>query len=107
MSAILPGSGQIYIERYKDATSTFVLNSLFIAGAWIAFEGDNPALGAILTIFELGWYKGNIYGAVSRAHKYNRKIDEDIFRKSIGNFGLYEREVRPTPSMKVMLKFYF
>jgi hypothetical protein len=29
-------------------------------------------VGGILTFFELGWYSGNIYSAVSGAHKYNR-----------------------------------
>ena len=107
MSALLPGSGQVYNERYKDASSSFVLNALFIAGAWIAFDDGNPALGALLTIFAIGWYKGNIYSAVNGAHKYNKKIDEDIFKKSIENFGLYEEEVRTTPRMKISFRFYF
>jgi tetratricopeptide (TPR) repeat protein len=107
MSALLPGSGQVYNERYKDAASSFILNGLFIGGAYIAFDNDNFPLGAILTIFSVGWYKGNIYGAVNGAHKYNRKIEEDIFKKSIENFGLYEEEVRNMPSMKIIFKFYF
>jgi len=107
MSAILPGSGQCYNERYKDGLISFILNSLFIFGAYKAFENDNPAAGAIMTIFEMGWYTGNVYSAVNGAYKYNRKIDEDIFKKSIENFGLLEYPVKKTPTITIMFRFRF
>ena len=107
MSAVLPGSGQVYNGRYQDALGAFALNALVISGAWLAFDDDNPALGLVCSIFALGWYKGNIYGAVNGAHKYNRKIDEDIFRNSVQNFGLYDRNVSTNPSIKVYFRFYF
>lgn len=107
MSAILPGSGQFYNERYKDGVCSFVLNALFILGAYKAFDNDNCAVGGILTIFEVGWYTGNIYSAISGAHKYNRKIDDDIFKRSLQNFDLIENEIRKTPNMFIMFRFYF
>ena len=107
MSAILPGSGQFYNERYKDGIYSFILNALFTWGAYKSFENDNPAVGGILSIFEIGWYTGNIYSAASGSHKYNRKIDEDIFKKSIENFELLEHEIRKTPDISIIFRFYF
>ena len=54
MSAILLGSGQFYSERYKDGVCSFILNALFILGAYTAFDDENYATGSILTIFEIG-----------------------------------------------------
>lgn len=88
LSAIVPGSGQLYDGRYKDAFSSFILNALFIAGAYTAFKHDNYALGGAVTLFEMGWYTGNINGAVSAAYKYNRSIDDDVTRRLIKLLGL-------------------
>jgi len=107
MSAVLPGSGQFYNERYKDGIVSFLLNSLFILGAYKAYDNDNYAVGGILTVFEAGWYTGNIYSAVNGAYKYNRKVDEDIFKQSLQNFDLIENEIRSTPNMSIMFRFYF
>jgi hypothetical protein len=38
-----------------------------------SFQHKNYVVGGILTFFELGWYSGNIYSAVSSAHKYNQR----------------------------------
>ena len=43
-----------------------------IYAAYEAFDHDLDAIGGIITFFELGFYSGNIYSAVSSAHKYNR-----------------------------------
>ena len=72
LAALLPGAGHLYVERYRDAAISLVLNGAFIWGTVEAFEHGNYVLGGILTFFELGWYSGNIYSAVSSAHKYNR-----------------------------------
>lgn len=73
MSAVLPGAGQLYIERPRDATVSFLLNGLFIWATAEQFRKDNHVTGGILLFFETGWYVGNIYNAVGGAHKYNRR----------------------------------
>ncbi len=73
LAAVLPGAGHLYCERYRDAAIAFLLNGAFIWGIVESFEHDNYVVGGILTFFELGWYSGNIYSAVSSAHKYNQK----------------------------------
>jgi tetratricopeptide (TPR) repeat protein len=88
LSAIIPGSGQLYLGRKQDALVAFLLNGAFIAGAMESFRKDEDATGAILLFFEAGWYAGNIYGATSGAHKYNRKIKEDFIYKLERDYSL-------------------
>ncbi len=77
LAAALPGAGHLYCERYRDASIAFLLNGAFIWGMVESFEHNNYVVGGILTFFELGWYSGNIYSAVSSAHKYNKKKKQE------------------------------
>ena len=70
--SIIPGAGHLYCERYQDALISFLLNGALIFGAYEAFDQDLNAIGGLLTVIELGLYTGNIYSAVSSAHKYNQ-----------------------------------
>ena len=71
--SVIPGGGYLYCERYQDALIAFLINGAFIYAAYESFDGDNPALGGLLAFVGVGFYAGNIYGAVTSAHKYNRK----------------------------------
>ncbi|MBW1740279.1 MAG: tetratricopeptide repeat protein [Deltaproteobacteria bacterium] len=70
--AVVPGAGHLYCERYRDALASFLVNGALIFAAYEAFDHDQNALGGIITFVEVGFYSGNIYSAVSSAHKYNR-----------------------------------
>jgi tetratricopeptide (TPR) repeat protein len=107
LSALLPGSGQFYNERYQDGVYSFFLNALFILAAYKAYDSDNQGLGAILTLFEIGWYTGGIYGAVGGAHKYNRQVDEDHFRSGIQRLNLRENEIGRPGGVSVMFTYPF
>jgi tetratricopeptide (TPR) repeat protein len=72
LSAILPGAGQLYTERPKQAGIAFALNAAFIYGAIEAWDNENYAVAGILSLFEIGWYVFNIYNAMTNAHKINR-----------------------------------
>lgn len=72
LSALVPGAGQLYIGRPRDAGVSFLINGGMIALAAVAFHNDEPVAGSIVSLVELSWYTGNIYGAVNGAHKYNR-----------------------------------
>jgi len=80
LAVVLPGAGHFYVERYKDALVAFLLNGAFIWGAVELFQHNNPVAGSIVTFFELGWYSGNIYSAVSSAHKYNKRAKNEFMR---------------------------
>jgi tetratricopeptide (TPR) repeat protein len=81
LAAILPGAGHLYTERPRDAAVSFLLNAAFIAAAVQLFRHENEIAGGIAAFFELGWYSGNIYSAVSSAHKYNENIKTDFIHK--------------------------
>ncbi len=69
--SVLPGAGHLYCERPRDALISFILNGAMIFAAYEAFDNDLYGVGGIISFLELGFYSGNIYSAISSAHKYN------------------------------------
>lgn len=93
--SIIPGAGQLYCNRYEDALIAFLLNVGLIWAASDAFDQDQPALGGLLSFIGLGFYFGNIYGAVGDAHKYNRNRQGEY----VDRLKPYQvREVAPPPT---------
>jgi outer membrane protein assembly factor BamD (BamD/ComL family) len=84
LSAVVPGLGQLYAGHKQDALVALLLNGAFIWGTIESFRHDNDVAGGILLFFELGWYGGNIYSAVSSTHKYNKKLEDD-FREELNS----------------------
>lgn len=80
-SAVVPGSGQLYANRKRDALVAFLLNSTFILGAIESFNHGSPIVGGILVFFEAGWYAGNLFNAVSDVHKYNQKQTDNFLEE--------------------------
>jgi hypothetical protein len=78
--AILPGAGHLYTERYQDALIAFLANSALFVAAYASFDNGNDVVGGLLTLIGLGFYSGNIYSAVSSAHKFNRRQTEQSIR---------------------------
>ena len=83
--SIIPGAGYLYCERYQDALIAFLLNGGLILAAYESFDDNNNALGAVIAFVEFGFYAGNIYGAVTSAHKYNRKQTGQFIEKLKNN----------------------
>jgi tetratricopeptide (TPR) repeat protein len=71
--SIIPGAGQFYCNRYEDALIAFAVNLGLFWAAHDAFDEDQYALGGMLAFIGMGFYAGNIYGAVGDAHKFNQK----------------------------------
>jgi tetratricopeptide (TPR) repeat protein len=107
MLSIIPGGGYLYCERYQDALIAFLVNGGLIYAAYEAFDHDMIALGGVIAFVEVGFYSGNIYGAVSSAHKYNQRQDRtfiDRLRKSVK----INLSTRPAvQGMELALKFRF
>lgn len=76
LAAIVPGSGHLYLGRNRDAFAAFLLNGLFIWGIAESVNKEETGLVVLLSLFELGWYAGNIYSAVNSAHKHNRHLKD-------------------------------
>ncbi len=70
--SIIPGAGQLYCNRYEDALIALLVNVGLFWSAYDAFDQEQYGLGSLLTFVGIGFYAGNIYGAVSDAHKYNQ-----------------------------------
>lgn len=106
MSAILPGAGQIYIERPRDATVSFLLNGAFIWATAEQFRKHNNVTGGILLFFEAGWYVGNIYNAVGGAHKYNRRAAKGYLDGMEDRYSVtYSRDLEGTHVLALTVRF--
>jgi hypothetical protein len=82
--SILPGAGQLYCERYQDSIIAFLLNAGLGIAAYESFDDKNYALGGLISFVGLGFYAGNIYGAVSSAHKYNKESNQNFIKELKG-----------------------
>ena len=72
MSALIPGSGQIYSGRVSDGIRHLLFNSVMIL-ATISFARGEHVPAAILTgALELPFYTGNIRGAAASARRFDR-----------------------------------
>jgi outer membrane protein assembly factor BamD (BamD/ComL family) len=107
MAAVLPGAGHLYTERYRDALVAFLLNGAFIFAAIELFRNDHHVAGGIVTFFEIGLYTGNIYSAVSSAHKYNRRVRDDYLRKLKDENPISLRSDPNTSAKYVMYNFRY
>jgi len=95
--SIVPGAGQLYCGRYRDALTALAVNAGLIWAAWEAFDNDLPALGGVITFVEFGFYAGNIYGAVGSARKYNRTRIES-FKNNLNRHRVSVLSLAPTPA---------
>lgn len=105
LAAVLPGAGHLYAERPRDALVAFLLNGAFIWGSIELFQHDNYVAGGIFAFFELGWYTGNIYSAVSSVYKYNRDKENDLIQKLKDNFSLALHLEGGSPSIIISHRF--
>jgi len=88
LSAYLPGAGQLYVGRKRDALVAFLINQGFIVGGVASIFSGNIFLGVTLLALEAGWYSGNIYSALNGAYKHNRWTREDFVAALNLKYGL-------------------
>ena len=67
MSALLPGSGQLYVGRPGDALAAFSINAVLIGGTVLAARRDQDAAAIAIGFVASGFWFGNIYGAANGA----------------------------------------
>lgn len=70
--SVIPGLGQVYCGRYRDALIALLVNGALAAAAVEAFDNGGEVLGGVIGLVELGFYAGNIHGAANSARKHNR-----------------------------------
>jgi len=104
-SAILPGAGQLYTGRPRQAGMAFALNAAFIYGAVEAWDNENYAVAGILSLFEIGWYGGNIYNAINNAHKFNLRQKNQFLERFQQQFGLSLGWQQGNPQLQALFHF--
>lgn len=107
LSAVLPGAGQLYVGRPRDAAVSFLVNGVTIAGMLAAFHNDEEVLGGLFALLETSWYFGNIYNASSGAHKHNARQRNALFEQFEVNCGLLSDQQNGTllPGVGVKVRF--
>jgi hypothetical protein len=79
--SIVPGLGHVYLGRKKDAFVAFLITGATALAAWECFDEGQEALGGLVILAGSGFYGGSMYGAVSGAHKHNRRVREGFARR--------------------------
>jgi hypothetical protein len=80
LSGVLPGAGHIYAGAYKDGILAFLVNGALIGGAYEAFDKEVYVAGGLVSLVGLGFYSGNIYGAVNSAYHTNKEHLNGLLR---------------------------
>jgi len=75
MSAIIPGSGKMYVGEWGDGITALLATSLFAFLAYDNFSADHTTRAWIFTGLGAFFYAGNIYGSVASAQIFNARID--------------------------------
>jgi TM2 domain-containing membrane protein YozV len=75
LSAIIPGSGKMYVGEWGDGITALVVTSLFAFLAYDNFRADHNTRAWIFTGLSAFFYAGNIYGSISSAQIFNARID--------------------------------
>ncbi len=105
LSAILPGAGQLYTERPRQTAVAFALNAAFIYAAVEAWNNENYAVSGIVSLFEIGWYGGNIYNAMNNAQKYNRRQKHEFLERFQRKFGISLGWQQDHPQLQALYRF--
>jgi len=74
-SALIPGSGKIYISEIGDGITAFIASSLFAFLSYDNFRANHNFRGWLFSGIGFFFYAGNIYGSVAAAQIYNAKVD--------------------------------
>jgi TM2 domain-containing membrane protein YozV len=75
LSAVIPGSGKMYVGEWGDGITSLLLTGLFAFLAYDNFKADHSTRAWIFTGLGAFFYAGNIYGSVAAAQIFNARID--------------------------------
>jgi TM2 domain-containing membrane protein YozV len=75
LSAVIPGSGKMYVGEWGDGITALLVTGLFAFLAYDNFQADHTARAWIFTGLGAFFYAGNIYGSVASAQIFNARID--------------------------------
>lgn len=73
-SSVLPGSGLFYSGEYQKGIVSFLINTLFITGAYSYWSQQNYGIAGILMFFEIGWYFGGKNASIEAVENHNSML---------------------------------
>lgn len=85
LSAIVPGSGKMYVGEWGDGITALLATGLLAFLAYDNFRADHTARAWIFTGLGAFFYAGNIYGSIASAQIFNARIDFE-FNDGLGLF---------------------
>jgi TM2 domain-containing membrane protein YozV len=74
-SAVIPGSGKMYVGEWGDGITALLVTGLFAFLAYDNFRAGHNTRAWIFTGLGAFFYTGNIYGSVAAAQIFNARID--------------------------------
>jgi TM2 domain-containing membrane protein YozV len=75
LSAVIPGSGKMYMGEWGDGITALLATGLLAFLAYDNFRADHTTRAWIFTGLGAFFYAGNIYGSVAAAQIFNARID--------------------------------
>ena len=95
MSAIIPGSGKVYVGEVSDGIVAFLVTGIFVFLAYDNFQANHTTRAWIFTGLAALFYGGNIYGSVAAAQVHNAKITFE-FNESLNIYLQKNNHFSPT-----------
>ena len=89
MSAIIPGSGQVYSGYYMDGIISFLSVAASAAGGLYMYEKGKKGISYTLFFFSGLFYGGNIYSAYNAAERRNNNTLYDRYRSISSQYVQY------------------
>ena len=93
--SIVPGLGHFYLGRWGVGLTSLTWNGVFLFAMTHAWLTGQWGLALVLTVFELGWYTGGIFGAFAGAMRHNRDAIRNWRDDILLQYGA-SRELPPT-----------
>ncbi|MCC7072131.1 MAG: hypothetical protein IT383_12455 [Deltaproteobacteria bacterium] len=85
--ALIPGLGHVYLGQWGIALTSATWNGMFIFAAVSAWLAGDWGIATVLTLVELGWYAGGVFGAVAGAYRHNRDAVRNWRDEALASFG--------------------
>jgi len=74
-SAVIPGSGKMYVGEWGDGITALLATSLLAFLAYDNFRADHKTRAWIFTGLGAFFYAGNVYGSIAAAQIFNARIN--------------------------------
>ena len=86
--SFIPGLGHVYLGQWGIALTSATWNGLFIFAAVSAWLAGDWGVATVLTLMELGWYAGGMFGAVAGAYRHNRDAVRNWRDETLVKYGV-------------------